>query len=633
MSYTAKLLKTWFRRYLKVKKVFSFDVETTGFNYLKDKIFSYCLCDENGNVEIYRLDTENKKANKQGWDKLQKIFADPTIAKLAHNYKFELHFLKRHKIFIHPHTVWHDTMLMSRLTRNLAQSHKLDDLGYEILDYEVETPLGVFNSREIDSKVKHQAEARGSRYDRVDSELMYWYQYADAERPMLLFQIWHPLFLANVKLYYEYLVELLVTQTTQRMELTGMRVHFGNTEKLINWMQDELEDVRDKVFNRYGEYVNFLSEKQLHRVLYKKERFPIVKRSIKTGLPVSNKDVLFELKERYPDKEVLDWIIKTRSYSNGISMLQSYLDHADDYGIIHPTINSCQARTHRQSSSNPNLQNVSKEQSRKNLFPVPARKCFRCKSGYYLILGDYSGIEMRLIIELANSEKMMEYMRQGISPHIVACQLFYGNLFKSKKDNPDLYGAGKNGHFALGYGAGFNKLAHTLLIPINDAMEGLYRYREEFPEIAFLSKNIGKEVRENGYVLTPFGTKLFVPIKKAYIGLNYKIQNTAAKILKRAEVNIDNYLREQWSDDIKLVMVIHDEVVLEIPNHMAKHQDEVLYHCGLLMTDMPEIKVPLEVEWNITNTLWSNKRELGVIQGEKWRNHTEETFRKLLLAA
>lgn len=629
MSFTTAILKTWVRRYLRLKSVFSFDIETTGFNPRKNKIFSYCLCDEYGNVEIHRLDTENKGKTKKGWKRLREIFADPSIGKLAHNYKFELQFLKAHGVKIHPETCWHDTMLMSRLLRNLNQSHALDYLGKEVLRYTIDTPFGTFGSTQIDEKVSKQAKARGDRYDRVDADLMYWYQYADAERPMLLYLLWINEFLNNPQLMREYIVEILVTATSQRMESTGIRLHYGNTEKLIDWMEGELEQVRDKVFKRYGEYMNFLSDKQLFRVLYKIEGFPVVKRSLKTGLPVSNKDVLFALKEDYPDREVLDWIIQTRSYSNGISMLQSYIDLAEA-GIIHSSINSCQARTHRQSSSNPNLQNVSKEEALKNPFAIPARKCFRCKPGHFMVLGDYAGIELRLIIELANSEKMMEYMRQGISPHVVACKLFYGSLFKSKKESKSLYGAGKNGHFALGYGAGFSKLALVLFtneiiaefrdllhtkeknLGLRLGMEGLNRYAEEFPEIANLSRNVGKEVKQNGYVVTPFGTKLHVPYRKAYVGLNYKIQNTAAKILKRAEVNVDHYLKTVWNDEIKLVMVIHDEVVLEFPNHLEKYIDEVLYTCGQLMCDMPEIQVPLEIEWNITKSLWNSKKFLPI---------------------
>ena len=250
MQYTNNLLKKWVRRYLKVKQVLSFDIETTGFNPRKCKIFSYCLCDAHGKVEIYRLDLKDPLQTKKGWDRLREVCADPDIAMLAHNYKFELSFLKSHNVYLHPNKVWHDTMLMSRMLRNLAQSHKLHILGWEVLGYEIETPFGLLNSKEIDEKVKLQAGARGDRYDKVDKDLMYWYQYADAERPMLLYLIWEKYFTSNIKLLKEYIVEILVTETSERMENNGMRIHYGNIEKIQKFLTGELEEVRDLIFNK-----------------------------------------------------------------------------------------------------------------------------------------------------------------------------------------------------------------------------------------------------------------------------------------------------------------------------------------------------------------------------------------------
>ena len=203
-SITWQMLDRWLKRYLKVKTNCSFDVETTGLDYRTSEIFSFCIGHMDGSSEVFRLD-QSKRAKRVGLARLKEFFADPSIGKIAHNFKFELHFLRKLGIFIHPDTVWHDTMLMSRILRNLAPSHTLEYLCWEIGDYYIDTPYGKFNSREIDKKVSDQASARGKRYDRVDKDLMYWYQIADAERPILLFTVWEQEFKKNFQLYKDYI--------------------------------------------------------------------------------------------------------------------------------------------------------------------------------------------------------------------------------------------------------------------------------------------------------------------------------------------------------------------------------------------------------------------------------------------
>ena len=616
-SVTATMLDGWLRRYLKTHTNCSFDVETTGLDAKTSEIFSYCIGHADGQTEVYRLDT-TKKNKDIGWRRLKEFFADPSIGKIAHNFKFELHFLRKHGVYIHPETVWHDTMLMSRILRNLAPSHTLEYLCWEIGDYKIDTPYGLFNSREIDKKVSDQAASRGNRYDRVDKELMYWYQVADAERPSILFQVWEPEFRKDFQLYRDYISEVQAVIVTQRMETLGIRLHWEESNRLIQWLEAELEKAQQETYELLGEYVNLNSEPQLIRLLYRRLGLPVLKKT-KTGRPATDKTVILDFKRQY-DHPILNLILKTRSYTNARSTLEGYLEKANDEGDLYPTVNSCQARTHRQSSENPNMQNVGKglydEES--NPFPVNMRRCFRAKPGHFICLGDYAGIEMRLIIELADSIKMIEAMKRGENPHDLACKLFYEKRYASKKESKTLYSWGKNGHFALGYGAGPKKIRTVLKMEtLQMAKEAYARYHQAFPEIADLSKNVGTIVKRQGYIETKFGNRLSVARAKAYSGLNYLIQCTAAKILKRAEINVDTYLKNNWSDDVRLMMVIHDEVLLDFPREYMKHKDEILYNCGILMCDMPEIQVPLEVEWKKTLLTWDQAQDYIV----QWREN------------
>lgn len=619
-SVTARILNKWYMRYMRTKSVVSFDIETTGIDPREAKIFSFCIGHADGTSEVYRLDTKNKMKNRRGWQRLQALFYDPSTAKIAHNYKFEYKFLISAGIKIPDNTVWHDTMLMSRILRNLAPSHALDYLAWEIGGYEIETPFGTFNSKEIDEKVKRQAESRGGRYDRVDKELMYWYQVADAERPVLLYLVWINEFRKNSKLYKDYINEILTTAVTAQMENVGVTLDWDNANGLSEELEEKLDKLQADSFEYFGEYINLNSDPKVRRLLFKRYRLPVLAKT-KSKLPSTNKETLVELAKRYPEHHTaIHLILQYRAYTNALSMLQGYMERAKADGTIYPTVNSCQARTHRQSGENPNMQNVSKglPDPEKNPYPVIMRHVFKAPQGYFLCLGDYSGIEMRLIIELAACQEMIEAIARGESPHVIACRLFYGDMFKSKKENPNLYQFGKNAHFALGYGAGFHKLAKTLGVPEEQGMEGLLTYRERFPEIAFLNRNVAKTIKHQGFVTSPFGNKLYVPVKKAYSGLNYLIQCTAAKILKRAEVTMSHYFKEQWDNRVQLQMVIHDEVILKFERSLLPHRDEILYDVSKLMCDMPEIKIPLEVEWKKTTTTWKRAKGFDLDVSKEW---------------
>jgi len=623
-SVTARLLNKWYFQYMRTDSVVSFDIETTGLDSSIAKIFSFCIGHIDGTSEVYRLDTSHKLKNRQGWIRLQQIFDDITIGKIAHNYKFEYKFLIAAGIKIPNGTIWHDTMLMSRILRNLAPSHKLDYLCWEIGGYEIDTPLGTFGSREIDAKVQKQAESRGNRYDRVDKELMYYYQIADAERPILLYLAWIDTFRKDQKLYKDYINEILTTATTALMENVGVTLDWKNANELVEDLETKLDKVLAESFKYFGEYINLNSDNKVRRLLYKRYCLPVIAKT-KSHLPATDKTTIIDLAKQYPlYKKPLHLILKTRAYTNALSMLQGYMDRADEQGTIHPTINSCQARTHRQSGENPNMQNVSKgiQDPEKNPYPVLMRNVFRTPIGYFLCLGDYAGIEMRLIVELAGSRRLIDAIARGENLHVIACKLFYGELFKSKKENPNLYQFGKNAHFALGYGAGFHKLAKVLGIPVEEGMNGLLRYREEYPEIAYLNRNIAETIKNQGYIVSPFGNKLYVPVQKAYSGLNYLIQCTAAKILKRAEVTMTKYFEEQWDNRVRLMMVIHDEVLLKFERGLIPYRDQILYDTSRLMCDMPEIKIPLDVEWKKTTSIWERAKSCLLYTSPSPRDRT-----------
>lgn len=388
------------QEYKLCKDVISFDFETTGLQpYHGDRAFSFCFGDENychvvrlDNNSWYQIETEKLlyciQNNKNIWKYIQKMSSTEennfkrlkdlieqrdegfiNIALIIHNCKFEKSFCKIHDIDFRDDLIVHDPMLMSRLLDNQAISHELIKLVFRLGG----DPFGKMTK--IDKLVKEENEHLGG-YQFINEKLMTEYQFYDAIMPLMLHGAFLPEIMVRENLFEDYIWEVHTALVSQEIEQEGIKVHEKNCNKLLKWLDEEIDKMQHECFDLVGEYINMSSPRQIERVLFKKLKFPIISFSNK-GAAKTDKDVVFKLQEEY-DHPFLNLLIKWRSYTGGKSNIQSYIDLMDEYGKIHTTLSTCQAKTHRQSSSKPNLQNVAKESALKNPFPVPARQCFTC---------------------------------------------------------------------------------------------------------------------------------------------------------------------------------------------------------------------------------------------------------------
>lgn len=585
----------------------SFDVETTGTRpYNGDRMFSFCIGYADGNVDVYRLD-RGKKSRSGALERLQDFFLDTRIKKIAHNAKFEMSFLRVHNIYVPPETEWHDTMIMSQLFRNNGNSHSLDYLGWE---------LGGI-SRELDIKIPLLGAEYGG-YQNIPEKYMYPYQVLDGQRPLLLFMLWFPL-LPKQPFWNEYQIEIQLLPVVERMQAYGIDVCEYETLNLLRWLDSKIEEVERDSFSMFHEYINLNSPPAILNLLYKRYSFPVLSYT-KTGLPSTGKDVLLNLKKiiepNSEEDKVIDLIIRHRSYTKGKAIVQGYLELTDKNRILHTNIKSNFALTGRLSSENPSLMNVSKKEVAKNPYPIPARRCFQVRKDHVLYFVDYVGLQMMLIIELSKCVRMQLHLKNGRHPHIEAASIFYGkhlpeNLqFIDKKHSKKLYGAAKNAHFGLAFGCGFKEFATILNLTLEQARPGHDLYRDLYPEIAFLNNNVSREVRKNGFVITPFGRKLYIPLDKLYTALVYLIQGTEVGITKRAMVRLDSYFKTAWGDRIRLVLPVHDEIIFSVPRDLLRYEGEYCTEIKKHMTTMSELKTPLDVEYKISHSTWENGKEL-----------------------
>ena len=648
------------KQYKKITDFVSFDVETTGFcPYLGDRIFSFCSGNEKFCI-VARIDKpyytmcktdyilECINSDKNIFDKIEirkssiesnfyllksiltKAYRNTGI--IIHNCKFEKGFCKLHGIEFPEDLIVHDTMLQSRELDNQSPSHGLDRLCYKL----GADPLG--KMADCDKRVEEEDKKLGG-YQFINVNLMTEYQLYDAIRPLLLHSVFWPEILKSEKLTEDYIWEVKTALDTQEIEEAGVPIHRENCENLIKKLDKEIEAMQHESFNILEEYINLSSDDQIRRILFNKLQFPIVAFS-ENGTPKTDKDTIFKLKETI-NHPILDLIIKWRSYTDGKGNVESYLKLADEKGNVHTTLNTCQARTHRQSSSKPPMHGVSKEEAMKNPFPVAARQCFQCPENAILFLPDYSGIEMRLIAEASGEEELIKMFLDdpiNADPHTIAAELFYGDLFTDQEQCFDFFinkdplnksviskicndaaykkfrkimrGSAKNASFAKAYIANLKRVADTLLLTVDQAEQGYWRYKARWPKVFDYSKNVAHEAKEQGFVETPFGVKMSAPRDQLYILGNYKIQHMAAKILKRGIVRCTDYFHKEFNSEVKIILDIHDELIISFPRKFMSRRQEFISNVTQIMTECKEIRVPLSVEFKITTTTWDKARKV-----------------------
>lgn len=636
--------------------VTAFDVETTGFNaYKGDVIFAFVLTDEETDSKVYRFDNTSNHKNEVSKKVFRDFILEPNIAKVAHNAKFEMGFVSQWFGGELPAGDWHDTFIMSKMLRNLMISHKQETLSeryfHSIIPedverwshYDKEVKKHMTMQKRLINNYGHRFQDEvleplmmdgiaplvidRPNYGLIPLEIMNGYQQADGERCMLLHQLQYPKIVKDKEMYQDYLNEIKLLRTSQRMEQRGMMLHRNETDDLIEFLKEEVNNINIKKRKIFGFDINLASGDQLQKHFFgyvdekkhenlnedwKKVKpvfdFTVVKYTPKDK-PSTDKEALGLLEKLYPDEPVIDMLLKSRSYSKGIAMIEGYKEIAGENLIIHPGINTNQAKTGRQSVSNPALQCVQKEVSLKSKYGIPARRCFRPRPGYVYFLGDYAGIEMRLIIAASGEKVLIEKLNDDIDFDAHAYNGWA--MFRDEYEvimRPRIKDAG----FGVCYGAKIASFALAIDRPIREARRILSNFEEICPKLCSFTQDKIKEVGKLGYITTAFGRKLYVEREKAFTAANYQIQGDAAGILKRAQNNTDDYLKEVWSDDIRMLLTVHDEMILEYPRHLLEKKEEILHDISYLMTNMPEISVPLVTEWKMTTSTWADAKEITI---------------------
>lgn len=582
-------------------KLLAYDTETTGLcPYLGDRMFAYSTCDLDGDVVVRRRDASPTTFR----SKLRKLWSSGYIM-VMHNAKFDMEMTLQEDVDISSDYPFEDTMLMAAVLYS-HMPKDLKNLAYTLLGYN-----GYVDGMDIDAAVV-KAAGPAKAYDSVPKTLLDIYQRMDAERTMLLCAHMLPKVREDATFFEIYEMEKRVVRVTMEMEKRGLLLNAARTKKILA----ELSEKRAHALSILPGNVNPMKPGDVIGLLFHDIGLPVRSLTRKKGIPSTDHTALLNLYSDYPECKELEAIVRFRSFDHGISIINSYLGLRDVSDVLHPSINTVGAHTGRESCSSPNLQNVQKADGSEE-FSIPARRCFRPRPGYVNFHTDFAGIEARLAIHYSRDPAMLEIMRGcKPDPHSAAAELFYAEdgMWENAdaKERKRLRNLSKNGQFCIIYGGGAPNLARVLGLSLDAAQRAKARYGRAFPGMLDLNRRIARQARMDGFILTEFGNKIRVDAQKAYVAVNYLIQGTAAGILKRAQIRVADFLKKRTHDSWKLLLPIHDELIIECPRRYLSRSRGILRKIREMMTDFPQFSVPMDIEVKCSTHSWADMEEVNL---------------------
>jgi DNA polymerase-1 len=432
-------------------------------------------------------------------------------------------------------------------------------------------------------------------FDQVSLDVATRYAAEDADITLRLHHAMYPAIEADPKLLKIYQdIEMPAMHALAVIERNGVLI---DTEKLAaqgKVVGQRLLELEKQIHELAGQPFNIQSPKQIAEILFGKLELPIVKKT-PSGAPSTDEEVLQKLAENYPlPARILDYRSLAKLQSTYIEKLPRMVHPKT--GRVHTSYLQAVAVTGRLASSDPNLQNipVRTEEGRK------IREAFIAPLGAQIVSADYSQIELRIMAHIAEDENLLKAFANGEDIHrATAAEMFHVELDQVTSEQRRY---AKVINFGLIYGMSAFGLAGNLGIERSAAQQYIDTYFARYPGVASYMANTRILAKQQGYVETVFGRRLWLPEIRSANGMrrqgaeraaiNAPMQGTAADLIKLAMIAVQSWL-EQNHMQTRLLMQVHDELVLEVPD-----TEMVLVRENLpkLMTEVATLKVPLLVE-------------------------------------
>jgi DNA polymerase-1 len=579
---TQEQLQHWLER-IQAASLTSIDTETTGLEPMRSQLVGISLAVEPGQacyIPLRHLTNEDQLSREETLQFLKPWLEDPNAAKLGQNLKFDKHIFANHGI--HLQGIVHDTLLESYV----YESHRPHDM-----DGMAQRHLGVktISFEEVCGKGASQI-----GFDQVDIARATQYAAEDADITLRLHQHLWPLIQREENLRHVYQeIEIPTMRVLSIMERNGILIDSQKLSAQGQVIGLRMLSLEKEIYTLAGQPFNIQSPKQIGEILFQVKNLPIIKKT-PGGAPSTDEEVLQKLSENYPlPARILDYRSLAKLQSTYIEKLPRMADAKT--GRVHTNYAQAVAATGRLASNEPNLQNipVRTEEGRK------IREAFIARPGCYLMSADYSQIELRIMAHIAQDANLLEAFAQGRDIHKATAAEIFGVSLDDVSSEQRRYAKVIN--FGLIYGMSAFGLASNLGIERSAAQTYIDTYFGRYPGVAKYMSDTRLLAKDKGYVETIFGRRLWLPEINSTNGMrrqgaeraaiNAPMQGTAADLIKLSMIAVQAWL-ESEKLETKLLLQVHDELVLEVP-----HQELELVKKNLdkLMTSVATLRVPLEV--------------------------------------
>ncbi len=577
----------WLKR-LKSAELFAFDLETTSLNYMQAEIVGCSFAIEPGEA-AYLPVAHNYSGAPQQLDRdkvleqLKPLLEEPKYPKLGQHIKYDMNVLARYDI--HLEGVAFDSMLESYVLESTASRHDMDTLALKYLGHKT------IHYEDVAGKGAKQL-----TFDQVALEPASEYAAEDADVTLRLHQTLWPKLEAIPSLANVFkAIEMPLMPVLSRMERRGVKLDVAMLNKQSKQLAKQLNELEQAAHESAGETFNLGSPKQLQAILFEKQGLPVVSKTAK-GQPSTAESVLQELAVQGYElpQRVLQW--------RGLSKLKStYTDKLPEMihpasGRVHTSYQQAVAATGRLSSTEPNLQNipVRSEEGRR------IRQAFVPEKGYRMLAADYSQIELRIMAHLSGDKGLLDAFKNGEDIHRATAAEVFG--VEPDKVSSEQRRSAKAINFGLIYGMSAFGLGRQLGIDRGQAQEYVNLYFARYPGVKQYMDDIREKAREQGYVETVYGRRLYLPeintsnhTRRQYAertAINAPMQGTAADIIKRAMITLDAVI-EKDQLPIWMIMQVHDELVFEVREDAVDEATQIIRDN---MVRGAELSVPLEVD-------------------------------------
>jgi DNA polymerase-1 len=584
-------LDAWLAR-LAAAPLFAFDTETTSLNYMEARIVGVSFAVEPGKAAYVPLAHDYLGAPAQlpreaVLAELKPLLEDANRAKVGQNLKYDASVLANHGITLRG--IRFDTMLESYVLDSTATRHDMDSLALKYLGH-----------RTIHFEDVAGKGAKQLRFNQIKLEDAGPYAAEDADITLRLHQTLWPRLEEHAGLK-EVLttIEVPLVPVLSRIERQGALISRELLVQQSGELGRRLQELEAEAYELAGTRFNLGSPKQLGEILFEKLQLPVIKKT-PTGAASTAEEVLAELALDYPLPKLL---LEYRSLSK---LKSTYTDKLPEMinpvtGRVHTSYHQAVAATGRLSSTDPNLQNIpirTREGRR-------IRQAFIAPAGYKILAADYSQIELRIMAHLSADAGLLKAFSEGRDVHTATAS----EVFEVPLDtvSPEQRRKAKAINFGLIYGMSAFGLARQLHLGRHEAQQYIDRYFERYPGVAAYMDRTRALAKQQGYVETLFGRRLYLPEINASnkmrvqaaerTAINAPMQGTAADIIKKAMLAVDDWL-QQGEADARMIMQVHDELVFEVA---AADVDPIREHICQLMSQAAKLSIPLLVEAGVGN--------------------------------